>query len=52
MNLSIDVVPGTDPPRFRWKQMVQTPAGPYPVDYEGVLPSSVEGAVRTLIATA
>lgn len=50
--LPIDVVPGTDPPLFRWRHTVSTPAGPRTVDCGGPLPPSVEGAVRELIGRA
>ena len=52
MNLPIDVVPNTSPPRFFWTQVVQSPVGPRAVGYEGVLPSHVESAVTALIALA
>ena len=52
MNLPIDVVPDTRPPRFRWRQTVGTPVGPHVADCEGSLPPSVEGAVADLITLA
>ena len=50
MDLPIDVIPGTTPPRFRWKQVVETMDGRQMVDHEGTLPPSVEGAAANLIA--
>jgi len=50
MNLPIDVIPDTSPPRFRWRQTVSTPLGDRVVDHEGELPSTVEEAVIILIA--
>lgn len=50
MDLPIDVVPGTTPPRFRWKQVVETFSERQVVDHEGSLPPSVEGAVVQVIA--
>lgn len=50
--LPIDVVPGTNPPRFRWQQTVSTPVGKQTVDHEGNLSPTVEGAVARLIALA
>lgn len=54
MNLPIDVVAGTNPPVFRWKQVVNTLAGSGTKlqACEGKLPASVEGAVANLIAYA
>lgn len=52
MNLPIDVVPDTNPPRFFWKQTVQSPIGPREVGYEGLLPPHVEGAVAALVVLA
>lgn len=49
MVLPIDVVPGTNPPQFRWRQVVDTIAGKRVVNHEGALPPSVERAVETLI---
>lgn len=50
--LPIDVIPNTNPPRFRWRQTVQTPTGLRTVENEGILPPSVEGAVLVLITLA
>ncbi len=52
MDLPIDVVPGTDPPRFRWKQAISTPVGDHVAHNEGPLPPPVERAVAALIALA
>ena len=52
MTLPIDLIPGTRPPRFRWRQTVTTPAGDRVVNYEGVLPPAAEEAVAQLIALA
>lgn len=52
IDLPIDVVPGTDLPRFRWRQVLGTPIGQRVVDHEGPLPPSVEGAVAALVALA
>lgn len=52
MELPIDVVPGSIPPRFKWKQTVDTVNGKRTVDSEGGLPPSVEQAVLDLIALA
>lgn len=52
MDLPIDVVPGTAPPRFRWKQIVRTPSGAQRVPHEGALPPHIEGAVAALVAEA
>ncbi len=49
MKLPIDVVPGTNPPKFRWGQSVNTPSGKRMVEYEGPLPPSVEEAVVELV---
>ncbi len=50
ISLPIDVVPGTDPPRFRWTQRVSTPLGPRELPCEGCLPPGAEQAVAALVA--
>lgn len=52
MTLPINLIPNTQPPRFRWKQVVSTPSGNRTVDHEGTLPPTVEGAVVELIKLA
>lgn len=54
MNLPIDIILGSRPPRFRWKQAVSNPFGTFPtiIDHEGTLPPTVEEAVAQLIALA
>ncbi len=51
-NLPIDIVPGTSPPRFRWRQSVDTPIGRQVVDHEEGLPVIVEVAIVRLIGVA
>ena len=50
--LPIDVVPGTDPPRFRWRQVVDSPVGVRVIEHERVMLPSVEGAVLALVELA
>jgi hypothetical protein len=50
VKLPIDVIPDTDPPRFRWTQRVDTLNGPVDQECEGQLPVTVERAVADLIA--
>jgi hypothetical protein len=52
MDLPIDVVPGTTPPRFRWHFVVDTPVGKRCTQQEGSLPPVVEKAVADLIKLA
>lgn len=52
MTLPINLIPNTQPPRFRWKQVVSTPSGNHTVDHEGTLPAPVESAVMDLIRVA
>ena len=52
MNLPIDVVPGTSPPRFRWRQEDSTPVGDKVVEHEGSLPPAIEAAVARLVEVA
>lgn len=52
MDLPIDVVPNTNPPRFRWRQLVSSPIGMHNAQHEGVLQPSVEQAVLSLIILA
>ena len=51
-NLPIDVVPGTNPPIFKWRLTIDTVAGPVTSDQEGPLPASVEKSVVLLIQIA
>lgn len=46
--LPIDVVPGTNPPIFRWNQLIDRQI----IHHEGALPASVEVAVSRLISIA
>lgn len=48
-NLPISVVPNTNPPIFRWRQMVDTLVGRQWVEHEEALPPTVERALVTLI---
>lgn len=52
MNLPIDVVSGTKPPKFRWSQTLSTPAGLRTVEHVACLPPTVEAAVEALIFMA
>lgn len=52
VNLPIDVVPGSRPPSFRWRQTVETPYGCRVVEHVGSLPPTVEEAVKLLISVA
>lgn len=49
MNLPIDVIPNSVPPRFTWRQVVETPSGPRVIEHEGTLQPSVEMAVASLV---
>ena len=54
-DLPIDVVPqalGTRGLRFRWSEVVGTPAGDRTVPHEGALPSNVERPVAALVEVA
>lgn len=48
MDLPIDIIPGSRPPRFRWQQTV--PIDGRTVNHQGTLPPTVEEAVAQLIA--
>ena len=52
MLLPIDVLPGTSPPLFKWRQVVHTPSGSHTAECEGGLPVSVEQAVVSIISIA
>jgi hypothetical protein len=52
MNLPIDIIPNTAPPKFHWRQTVNTPVGARTVEYDGELPATVEQAVVDLIGIA
>lgn len=49
ITLPIDVLPRTDPPMFRWKQLITSPIGTSVVEQEGSLPVTCEAAVVALI---
>ncbi len=52
MNLPIDIIQDSNPPRFRWRQTVSALGGPQVVECEGYLDSSVEKSVMALIVVA
>lgn len=52
MDLQIDVVPGSNPPKFRWRQVVEFQGQRRYIQHEGNLPPSVEVAVVSLINLA
>ena len=52
VRLPIDVVPGTDPPIFKWWQVVDTVAGRDVIKHESMLPPTVELAVERIISVA
>lgn len=52
MNMPIDVVPGSNPPIFRWRQTVETVSGRTTVNHEGTLAAPVESAIVALIKLA
>lgn len=49
MNLPIDLIPDTSPPKFRWRQVVKTIGSIQVIEHEGHLTPSVEDAVVSLI---
>lgn len=51
-HLPIDVILGTNPPRFRWHKVVTAPDGTTSQSCEGPLPPSVDRAVEALIGVA
>lgn len=52
VRLPIEIVPGTNPPVFVWKQLVDTPAGRQVVNHRGSLPPTIELAVTRLVGVA
>ncbi len=50
MNLPIDVIPNSKPPRFRWKQAVSTPNGTKIIEYEGSVMLTIEQPLLELLA--
>ena len=52
VRLPIDVVPGTDPPIFKWWQVVDTVVGRDVIKHESMLPPTVEVAVERIISVA
>jgi hypothetical protein len=54
MELPIDLIPDTNPPRFRWWQTSRNPANGEGVlqKCEGLLPPAIESAVAELIGVA
>lgn len=49
MDLPIDIIPGTDPPRFEWRQIIDTPNSREVLPMEGMMPPSVEQPLVELI---
>ena len=49
MNPPIELIPNTNPPRFRWRQKLSTPFGDRVIDHEGMLAPTVEGALVEMI---
>jgi hypothetical protein len=52
MDLPIEIVPNTSPPRFRWKRTVSTLNGTSTVACEGTVPPQLECVLSDLIAAA
>lgn len=52
MNFPIEYIAGSSPPKFRWRQVLGTAVGARTVTHEGMLPTSVESAVKTLLDIA
>lgn len=52
MDLPIDLIPNTHPPRFRWKHTVVTPIGQKTVECTGIMLPGVEESLITLITMA
>lgn len=50
MELPIDIVPGTEPPKFKWRMKVDTIAGVHTQVIEGRLQAGMDIAVAELIA--
>ena len=50
VRLPIDVVLGTDPPIFKWKQLVDTPSGKQVVEHQQAIPATIEVAVSRMVA--
>lgn len=51
-DLPITLVPNTDPPRFRWRQVVSHLGGTATVDHEGTMPPTIEVALALTIGIA
>jgi hypothetical protein len=47
--LPFDLIPHSQPPRFRWRHTVSTPAGAQSTDCEGMVLPSMETAIIALI---
>mgnify|MGYP001606994709 FL=1 len=50
IRLPIDVVPNTDPPIFKWRQLVDTPSGKQVVEHQQAIPATIEVAVSRMVA--
>lgn len=51
-DLPIDVIPGSSPPRFRWRHKVATPIGEKAIECTGLMLPSIEASLCTLVAIA
>lgn len=49
MTLPIELIPNSNPPKFRWQQIVDTPAGLRTVSHIGVVPLSIENSLIRLV---
>ncbi len=52
MNLPIDHIQGTNPPKFKWKQTVVTLTGSHTSECEGMVQITIEKALLELIGLA
>lgn len=52
VELPIERVPNTSPPRFRWRQHVEALGGARMVEHEGTVPPTLESALIQLIVLA
>lgn len=49
MNLPIEIIPNTNPPQFKWKQVVNTINGTAEQECSGLLPPSIDNVVKQLL---
>lgn len=49
VKLPIDVIPGSDPPRFAWRRIIDTAGSREVIEMDGMVPVSIEKSLADLV---